>query len=251
MIANPETLYLVSYFNQAVSGYNPWEILRSAKVPLLDGTGAIQWQSLKDNIPNLSTSDLAAFDSLQKRVKDGATRATGRINFCRALELSFLTESQANDALETWSIDPAISTICLAILSERYAGTGTMTTDPALQEVVDLINQRNNVVLYGPPGTGKTHAALQIKDAWEAAYGAKSVFAITFHPSYGYEDFVHGFRPLRESPEKYTLQEGALLRACDAAISYQKEAPSSEESKKCCCLSTNLTAVMWQGFLAN
>lgn len=92
---------------------------------------------------------------------------------------------------------------------------------PELQQVgkwIDLLLERYNVIFYGPPGTGKTYTALAIDGEWTRRYGLNSVFRVTFHPSYGYEDFVQGFRPAETKPEQFELKPGALLLASERAL---------------------------------
>jgi 5-methylcytosine-specific restriction protein B len=64
------------------------------------------------------------------------------------------------------------------------------------QEVVDLLEEKGQVVFYGPPGTGKTFVALVLAE--EITRDGGQFRIVQFHPSYSYEDFVGGFRPVED-----------------------------------------------------
>ncbi|CAM5254860.1 hypothetical protein SALBM217S_08816 [Streptomyces griseoloalbus] len=53
-------------------------------------------------------------------------------------------------------------------------------------------------MFYGPPGTGKTYLAMKLAEHFGG--GPEQVKIVQFHPSYAYQDFFEGFRPV-EDPE--------------------------------------------------
>ncbi|MCZ4100808.1 AAA family ATPase [Streptomyces sp. H39-C1] len=67
---------------------------------------------------------------------------------------------------------------------------------PWLKDVRDLLDERRQVIFYGPPGTGKTYLAQAIAE--HLAGDPQAVKLIQFHPSYSYEDFFEGFRPVQQ-----------------------------------------------------
>ncbi|MFE6889702.1 McrB family protein [Streptomyces sp. NPDC057694] len=117
--------------------------------------------------------------------------------------------------------------------------------DPLLRRIAEGLDRRGQVVLFGPPGTGKTYTALNyaVRGLGEVCglsdvdpyaepgspgyESALSVLAdsglltvITFHPGYGYEDFVEGFRPVRGAGGgglALDLVDGVFKRVCQAA----------------------------------
>lgn len=120
-----------------------------------------------------------------------------------------------------------------------------------------------NQILYGPPGTGKTYhtidKALEILFAWkeidfipQERDEKKKIFNdfisdeqigfVTFHQSYGYEDFVEGIRP-RLSGEndesqisekmEYEIKDGIFKSMCKKANeNYEKSQKDSSEVKR-------------------
>lgn len=99
-----------------------------------------------------------------------------------------------------------------------------------LDDVVELLEDKGQVILYGPPGTGKTYLAQRLARALTASRsGARSVdddgscgdgtvSLVQFHPAYSYEDFFEGFRPRVEAGNMtYSLTPGPLVRIADAA----------------------------------
>jgi 5-methylcytosine-specific restriction enzyme B len=72
---------------------------------------------------------------------------------------------------------------------------------PWLSGLVDMLEEKKQVILYGPPGTGKTFIAQHL-GKYIASHGG-GYRLVQFHPSYTYEDFFEGYRP--------KLQAGGIL----------------------------------------
>ena len=83
-----------------------------------------------------------------------------------------------------------------------------------------LLEDKKQVIFQGPPGTGKTYVAQAL--AKHLAGSKDRVTLVQFHPSYAYEDFIRGFRPVRgggegEGQVGFELRNGPLLRAAQRA----------------------------------
>lgn len=89
-----------------------------------------------------------------------------------------------------------------------------------LDETIELLAEKRQLVLYGPPGTGKTYLAQELALHVTEQTGG-SYRLVQFHPSYAYEDFFEGFRPQQGSEKgtiSFSLEPGPLkLLAQEAA----------------------------------
>ena len=86
-----------------------------------------------------------------------------------------------------------------------------------LQECVELLRDRPQLIFYGPPGTGKTYLAQELASH---LVGGKpeNVQLVQFHPAYTYEDFFEGYRPAKANETVvFDLVKGPLRRLADAA----------------------------------
>lgn len=106
-----------------------------------------------------------------------------------------------------------------------------------------ILERKGQAILYGPPGTGKTFWALRTAQELAArrAFGAgfdelavpqrtrivesedgeaPLVRIAIFHPEYGYEDFIEGYRPdlAADGSLLFSLKHGVFRRICADAI---------------------------------
>lgn len=116
-----------------------------------------------------------------------------------------------------------------------------------------------NIILYGSPGVGKTHNMNKLIHLIESGISEKEIFDsiknnelndgtdiddikdrikfVTFHQSFGYEDFIEGFRPNEEG--NIQLEKGIFLEICNNAqinfirsIKYKSTLEHDEKQEK-------------------
>lgn len=97
----------------------------------------------------------------------------------------------------------------------------------------ELLQRKGQVILYGPPGTGKTYWATRAARelaAWswhgcsldeaerQGMDTAGAIETCVFHPGYGYEDFIEGYRPHSVKGQTgFELRAGIFRRLCEKA----------------------------------
>ncbi|WP_234400117.1 McrB family protein [Campylobacter concisus] len=99
-----------------------------------------------------------------------------------------------------------------------------------------------NQILYGSPGTGKTYSTVikaieiieerkvdisetrnDLKNKFDEYIRSRQIKFITFHQSYGYEEFVEGIKPLFDSKNEdgditYEISKGIFYQCCENAL---------------------------------
>lgn len=75
------------------------------------------------------------------------------------------------------------------ILNEVFIG------EDKLDNIINLLKHKKNLIFQGPPGTGKTYIAKRVAYTMLGRKDTSFVETIQFHQSYSYEDFIQGLRP--------------------------------------------------------
>jgi len=92
-----------------------------------------------------------------------------------------------------------------------------------LEEVRALLDERKQIIFYGPPGTGKTYVARKLAND---LVGPEQVKLVQFHPSYTYEDFFEGYRPMSGNGTTigFELRPGPLRQLVTRAGEHRDQA---------------------------
>lgn len=151
---------------------------------------------------------------------------------------------------KTYTLEEMMQELSKPLWEEYGKGTSKVETNTPQGDAMlnKPNNQRNiplNQILYGPPGTGKTYATInkaleilksydEITEIPEGRQEQKEIFDtfvakgqiefVTFHQSYGYEEFVEGIKPDLDSQSaessnvRYIIKDGIFKKLCQKAL---------------------------------
>jgi hypothetical protein len=87
----------------------------------------------------------------------------------------------------------------------------------ALREMYDVLHSSQpQLILAGPPGTGKTWLAKRLASIGSSA-ASNAYNLVQFHPTYAYEDFIEGLRPVaKDGTVVFRNEPGHLLQLIEA-----------------------------------
>lgn len=83
------------------------------------------------------------------------------------------------------------------------------------ERLLSVWRGKKNLVLQGAPGVGKSFVARRLAYALMGFKDENRVANVQFHQSYGYEDFIQGYRPTETGGFK--LRDGLFHRVCEQA----------------------------------
>ncbi|WP_134043090.1 McrB family protein [Helicobacter pullorum] len=146
---------------------------------------------------------------------------------------------------KTYTLEEMMQELSKPLWEEYGKGTSKVETNTPQGDAMlnKPNNQRNiplNQILYGPPGTGKTYATInkaleilksydEITEIPEGRQEQKEIFDtfvakgqiefVTFHQSYGYEEFVEGIKPsVKNGTVIYETKNGVFKNLCKKAL---------------------------------
>ena len=88
-----------------------------------------------------------------------------------------------------------------------------------VERILRIWRAKKNLILQGAPGVGKSFVARRLAFALMKQKAESRLAAVQFHQSYGYEDFIQGFRPTATGG--FALRDAAFLRFCRRALADQ------------------------------
>lgn len=176
---------------------------------------------------------------IETKIKIPKDITNGRryLSFCSELKDSLQSSFHCNTFFE------------FSFLAFQYSTISADTKPTSLENMDSCDKEKNNdvtgmalmshhlpknIILYGPPGTGKTYNTVikaveiikgedltgqdygSVKKEYNQLVNEGRIKFVTFHQSYGYEEFVQGIKPVTKEGEiSYEVQDGIFKEFCD------------------------------------
>lgn len=194
--------------------------------------------------PNLNWSEADGYhENFYDYRENGNNKQTGRANIVFLVDKAIRIDDNLNfsdfEDEKGNPLEQSIRNVLLqpfSVLNKQRESMGTIKSDPT----INFTNNPKNIILYGAPGTGKTYDAKRIavelaltgdcscnkinsnresilKD-YNQLVGNNRIRMVTFHPSFSYEDFIEGIRPVDcDAGIRYEIGKGVFKKICEDA----------------------------------
>ena len=176
-----------------------------------------------------------------KNVRDLAWQKAGSwpTASTRLLSMKTLTDITDDEALvdeieELLGLSEPTGTSATIIPTLPEYIINSFTNESAIpQEIISTwlarLKRKQHLIFQGPPGTGKTYVAERL--ARILTSGSTGIIeTVQFHPSYGYEDFMHGIRPVvQQGRMTFERLPGKFLQFCKVAALRLKDTTNANE----------------------
>lgn len=90
-------------------------------------------------------------------------------------------------------------------------------TESKYDRLSAVLKKKKNIILQGAPGVGKTFAAKRLAYSIMEEVDDERVEFVQFHQNYSYEDFIMGYKPLKEG---FELKYGVFYQFCQKAANH-------------------------------
>ena len=133
-----------------------------------------------------------------------------------------------DDGVYIWKLRPELAEALKIVNGEEVPDEDTDTTEYTKKDFLEevfiseakydemyaVLMRKQNIILQGAPGVGKTFAAKRLAYSIMGQKNEDHIQFVQFHQSYGYEDFVEGYKPAATG---FILQDGTFKRFCKEA----------------------------------
>lgn len=217
------------------------------EIPLKDGLVYVIGSNEKSNPKIISDS----VDTIKGKLK---SKEISKVQICKYVEQSDEKDNEQYHQEVMAAIKSVLEYYEYVMKNSkgRRLLESTRESEEALREM-NLLDKGNktevvydkNMILYGPPGTGKTYSTAiyavaicdnknveELKEDYDGVmkrYNALlkegRVKFVTFHQSYGYEEFIEGIKPVLNNQNGigYTIEDGAFKAFCKDATKVEGE----------------------------
>jgi len=189
--------------------------------------GIQQTRILLEDLPG-AIADIEPVEPSEFYEGSSVTRSKSRLAPPQQRSVRVGSETGLRRLLEWYANAPATAVTVVPVQVKK-------TVEQQNTQEPELKSEATNTILYGPPGTGKTFAtaerAVKLCDGkvpptrkelmarYEVLRSEQRISFVTFHQSFGYEEFVEGLRPHLNVGNQvaYSVLPGVFRKACDSA----------------------------------